>query len=99
MRRRLAPRSRISACVAALAIAGVGLFGVLSYSVAQRTREIGVRTALGAQARDIARMIVRQGLGIAGVGVVLGLVASAAAARSLSTFLFGVTAYDTTSFV
>jgi putative ABC transport system permease protein len=83
----------------ALAIAGVGLFGVLSYSVAQRTREIGVRTALGAQARDIARMIVRQGLGIAGVGVVLGLVVSAAAARSLSTFLFGVTAYDTTSFV
>jgi hypothetical protein len=83
----------------ALAIAGVGLFGVLSYSVAQRTREIGVRTALGAQAGDIGRMIFRQGLGITGLGVVTGLLMSAAAARSLSTFLFGVTAFDTTSFV
>jgi predicted permease len=83
----------------ALAIAGVGLFGVLSYSVAQRTREIGVRTALGAQARDIVRMVFRQGLGITGLGVVSGLLMSAAAARSLSTFLFGVTAFDTTSFV
>ena len=83
----------------ALAIAGVGLFGVLSYSVAQRTREIGVRTALGAQARDIVRMIFRQGLGITGLGVVTGLLMSVAAARSLSTFLFGVTAFDPTSFV
>jgi len=83
----------------ALAIAGVGLFGVLSYTVAQRTREIGVRTALGAQARDIVRMVFRQGLRITGLGVVSGLLMSAAAARSLSTFLFGVTAFDTTSFV
>jgi predicted lysophospholipase L1 biosynthesis ABC-type transport system permease subunit len=83
----------------ALAIAGVGLFGVLSYSVAQRTREIGVRTALGAQARDIVRMIVRQGLGITALGVVTGLLMSAAAARSLSTFLFGVTAFDAMSFL
>jgi putative ABC transport system permease protein len=85
--------------VFAVAIAGVGLFGVLSYSVAQRTREIGVRTALGAQARDIVRMIFRQGLGITGLGVVTGLLMSVAAARSLSTFLFGVTAFDPTSFV
>ena len=83
----------------ALAIAGVGLFGVLSYSVAQRTREIGVRTALGAQARDIVRMIFRQGLGITALGVVTGLLVSAASARSLSTFLFGVTAFDATSFL
>jgi len=83
----------------ALAIAGVGLFGVLSYSVAQRTREIGVRTALGAQARDIVRMIFREGLGLTSVGVVTGLLMSAAAARSLSTLLFGVTAFDITSFV
>jgi putative ABC transport system permease protein len=85
--------------VFALAIAGVGLFGVLSYSVAQRTREIGVRTALGAQARDIVRLVFRQGLGITGLGIVSGLLMSAAAARSLSTFLFGVTAFDITSFV
>jgi putative ABC transport system permease protein len=85
--------------VFALAITGVGLFGVLSYSVAQRTREIGVRTALGAQAGDIVRMIFRQGLAIAGVGVFLGLATSAAAARSLSTFLFGVTPFDAASFL
>ena len=83
----------------ALAIAGVGLFGVLSYSVAQRTREIGVRTALGAQARDIVRLILREGLGMTALGVVTGLLMSAAAARSLSTFLFGVTAFDATSFL
>jgi putative ABC transport system permease protein len=83
----------------ALAIAGVGLFGVLSYSVAQRTREIGVRTALGAQARDIVRMVFREGLAITALGVVTGLLMSAAAARSLSTFLFGVTAFDATSFL
>ena len=83
----------------ALAIAGVGLFGVLSYSVAQRTREIGVRTALGAQARDIVRLILREGLGMTALGIVTGLLMSAAAARSLSTFLFGVTAFDATSFL
>jgi putative ABC transport system permease protein len=83
----------------ALAIAGVGLFGVLSYSVAQRTREIGVRTALGAQARDIVRMVFREGLAITALGVVTGLLMSAVAARSLSTFLFGVTAFDATSFL
>src|SRR5436190_1061930 len=80
-------------------VVGVGVFGVLSYSVAQRTREIGVRTALGAQARDIVRMIFRQGLGITALGVVTGLLVSAASARSLSTFLFGVTAFDATSFL
>jgi putative ABC transport system permease protein len=83
----------------ALAIAGVGLFGVLSYSVAQRTREIGVRTALGAQAVDIVRMVFRQGLAIAGVGVVMGLAMAAVSARSLSTFLFGVTPFDAASFL
>jgi putative ABC transport system permease protein len=82
----------------ALAIAGVGLFGVLSYSVAQRTREIGVRTALGAQTHDIVRMIFRQGLVIAGTGAALGLLMSAVAVRALSAFLYGVAAYDAASF-
>ncbi len=85
--------------VFALAIAGVGLFGVLSYSVAQRTREIGVRTALGAQARDIARLVFRQGLAIAGAGVAVGLPISAATVRTLSAFLYGVAAYDAASFI
>jgi len=85
--------------VFALAIAGVGLFGVLSYSVAQRTREIGVRTALGAQTRDIVGLVFRQGLAIAAAGVGVGLMASAAAVRSLSAFLYGVTAFDARSFI
>ena len=62
--------------VFALAIAGVGLFGVLSYSVAQRAREIGVRTALGAQMRDIIGLVVGQSMAIAGAGLAAGLVAS-----------------------
>ncbi len=85
--------------VFALAIAGVGLFGVLSYSVAQRSREIGVRTALGARPRDIVTLVLRQALTIAGAGLVAGLAIASAAARLLSTFLYGVTAYDAASFV
>jgi predicted permease len=82
----------------ALAIAGVGLFGVLSYSVALRTREIGVRTALGAQAGDIVRLVVRQAVGIAGAGLAAGLVASFWLTAALRTFLYGVTPHDWLSF-
>jgi putative ABC transport system permease protein len=82
----------------ALAIAGVGLFGVLSYSVAQRSREIGVRTALGAQPRDIVRLVLRQALLLAGGGLLVGLAVSAAAVKSLSTFLYGVTTHDWVTF-
>ena len=84
--------------VFALVIAGVGLFGVLSYSVAQRAREIGVRTALGAQSRDIVVLVLRQGTLIAGVGLAAGLAIAAAAARLLSAFLYGVTTHDPWSF-
>ena len=73
----------------ALAIAGVGLFGVLSYGVAQRVREIGVRTALGAQQGDIVRLVLRQGMLLAGTGVVAGLAAAAAAARCCRRFSTG----------
>ncbi len=83
----------------AVLIAGVGLFGVLSYGVAQRAREIGVRTALGAQSRDIVTLVLRQGLVMAAAGLVVGLGASLAAARVLSSFLYGVTAYDAASFL
>ena len=82
----------------ALAIAGVGLFGVLSYSVAQRAREIGVRTALGAQVRDIVALVVGQSMIIAGAGLAVGLVASFWLTRALQGFLYGVTPHDAVSF-
>jgi ABC-type antimicrobial peptide transport system permease subunit len=83
----------------ALVIAAVGLFGVLSYSVAQRSREIGVRTALGARPRDIVRLVVAQGLKMALAGAAGGVVLSLAALRYLSSLLYGVTAYDARSYV
>jgi putative ABC transport system permease protein len=83
----------------AVAIAAVGLFGVLSYSVAQRTREIGVRMALGARPRDIVRLVLRQGLVMTLGGVAAGLASSFVLVGSLSAFLYGVTAYDVASFV
>jgi putative ABC transport system permease protein len=83
----------------ALLIAGVGLFGVLSYSVAQRTREIGVRAALGARPRDIVRLVVRQGLLVTIGGVAAGLFAATLLVRFLATLLYGVSASDPTSFV
>jgi putative ABC transport system permease protein len=82
----------------ALAIAGVGLFGVLSYSVAQRAREIGVRTALGAQTRDIIELVVGQSMAIAGVGLAVGLIASFWLTGALQKFLYGVTPRDAVSF-
>jgi predicted permease len=82
----------------ALAIAGVGLFGVLSYSVAQRSREIGVRTALGAQVRDIVGLVLGQSMAIAGAGVAAGLAASFWLTRVLQKFLYGVTPHDRVSF-
>jgi putative ABC transport system permease protein len=88
-----------SLAILTLVIGAVGLFGVLGYAVGQRTREIGVRTALGARPADIAVLVLRQGLIVAGVGVSLGLAASFAVVRLLSTFLYGVTAYDTLSYV
>jgi predicted permease len=81
----------------ALAIAGVGLFGVLSYTVAQRAREIGVRSALGAQVSDIVGLVLRQSMAIAGVGVFVGMIASMWLARGLQRFLYGVTSHDPVS--
>ena len=82
----------------ALAIAGVGLFGVLSYSVAQRSREIGVRSALGAQMRDIIGLVVRQSMAIAATGLAIGLSVSFWLTGLLQKFLFGVTPHDLVSF-
>ena len=83
----------------AIVIAGVGLFGVLSYAVAQRTREIGIRMALGARPGDVARMVARQGLVVTVAGLTAGLGVAFVLVRSLSTFLYGVTAHDAGSFI
>jgi putative ABC transport system permease protein len=82
----------------ALTIAGVGLFGVLSYSVAQRTREIGVRTALGARTGDVVVLVVKQGTAITLAGVAVGMIAAAVLVRSLVTILYGVKPYDSLTF-
>jgi len=78
----------------ALVIGVVGIYGVISYVVSQRTREIGIRTALGAEPARLLRMFVRHGLALAGVGAAIGLVAAAALTRLMSSLLFGVTALD-----
>jgi predicted permease len=79
---------------AALVLAVIGVYGVMSYSVSQRTREVGVRMALGAQRRDIMRLVVGQGAALAGMGVVIGLALAGLSTKGLGTFLFGVSAYD-----
>jgi putative ABC transport system permease protein len=83
----------------ALVLGAVGLYGVLSYVVSRRTREIGIRMALGAQARELRRMVVAQGSRVTLVGVVVGVVGALAATRVLGTLLFGVGTVDVATFV
>jgi ABC-type antimicrobial peptide transport system permease subunit len=83
----------------ALLLAVSGLFGVIAYSVSQRTREIGVRVALGASRRNVMRMVLRQGLTLAGLGIGAGLVAALAATRLLRSLLYGVSPLDPATFV
>jgi putative ABC transport system permease protein len=83
----------------AVTLAAVGLYGVMSYSVAQRTREIGIRMALGAQRADVLKLVVKQGMLLTGIGVLLGIGASLGLTRLISNFLFGVSATDAATFV
>jgi predicted permease len=80
--------------VCALVLAAVGVYGLVSYWVQQRTREIGVRIALGAEAAGVARMVVRHGMRIAAAGIGVGLVAAFASAQLVSRMVFGVTPRD-----
>jgi putative ABC transport system permease protein len=85
--------------VFALALACLGLYGVLSFGVVQRTREIGVRVALGAQKRNILSLVIGQGVRLVAVGAVIGIAGAFAATRLVSNLLFGVTATDPATFV
>jgi ABC-type antimicrobial peptide transport system permease subunit len=82
----------------ALVLAGVGLYGVLSYSVGLRSREIGVRVALGAKMGSVIWMVVRDGLVLAGIGLTIGLAGALIATRLLQSMLYNVTPTDPLSF-
>jgi putative ABC transport system permease protein len=85
--------------LSALALASIGIYGVMAYAVQQRTREIGVRMALGAEPGVVRRMVVLQGMRLAAIGVVLGVVGAYGLARYMRNFLFGVEARDPLVFI
>jgi ABC-type antimicrobial peptide transport system permease subunit len=96
---------RLSASVAgpagllAALIAAIGLYGVMAYSVSRRTQEIGIRVAIGATPRAVLRLVARQGLLLAGIGIVIGLVVAFLSSNLVSILLFGVTPTDPIVFV
>jgi putative ABC transport system permease protein len=87
-----------SFAVLALILASIGLYGVISYSARQRTREIGVRVAFGARDRDVLRLILGQGMVVTAFGIALGLGASLVLTRVVRSFLVGVSATDPITF-
>ena len=99
--------ARTSFTLVMLAIAGgmalvlgvVGIYGVIAYAVSQRTREIGIRSALGAEPRELKKMFLLHGLTLSGVGVVVGLIVAAALGRSMSSLLFGIEPLDPAAYI
>jgi ABC-type antimicrobial peptide transport system permease subunit len=85
--------------VAALLLAALGIYGVSSYAVAQRTQEIGIRMALGAQMKDVLKLVLRNAMSLVLVGAVLGLASAYAATRVMTSLLFGVTPTDLATFI
>ena len=86
------------AAAMALALGVIGIYGVISYAVSQRTREIGIRMALGAQKGELRLMFMRSALALTGIGVIFGLGAAATATQLMRTLLFGVSPLDPLSF-
>ena len=84
---------------AALVLAAIGLYGVISYSVAQRTRELGIRFALGAQRSDVLRLILHQGMVVVAAGVIVGITASFGLTRLIASLLYGISASDPLTFL
>ena len=88
-----------TSAVIALLLAVIGIYGILRYAVAQQTQEIGIRRALGAQARDILNLVLKQGLMLTTLGLLLGLLASPLVIRFMSSFFFGLETFDLPTFV
>jgi ABC-type antimicrobial peptide transport system permease subunit len=93
--------ARLSSFFGALSLllACVGLYGLLSYEVTQRTREIGIRMALGARPPDVLRIVVRQGVGLSAVGAIIGILVALGATRYLASLLYGVRPFDPPTFL
>jgi ABC-type antimicrobial peptide transport system permease subunit len=96
---RIAASVSASLGIVGLLLSAIGIYGVTAFMVTSRTREFGIRVALGAQPRDVIRMVLRQGMVLAGLGVAIGIVLAAGAARLLRSLLFGVGPTDPITFI